>query len=903
MMDDVWGNAWSLPEEDVAHSKPEVGDVAAWSSLASASSKHEETEVGLPSWSTGEPNWSEPTGQTSLWSNAAAGADDLAAETKGWTASSSYELDSSSAIYEDEESETVSTPISSSNDGNDDVPTLEEGHCRSLTPRSIETVISPAVNVDETGSFGTNGKRTLLFTGSSPPQSPDPFGSFETGIASLPTASSFTDGEDVWTSPVPAFEAADADSNAWGSAWRSSAQAEEAEDEWTIAREEKLRRDHSVFTGTHTAKAMNQSVKLSKNLLIVRNSPMSHLFTTKSLTAWELSVKSRIDTPKDDVPAGWRTTEPEPKDDTKTTQTEKRSGGLLSFWNKRVSVSSLSAVSKEADSKRWSLSREQPTSSISAKASGKSSARTSADVQSLSDGIQHSSSMSSISTDPPPAPSIQSSSSMSVLPTPTSPSATAHAAKSQAIPTVPVTSSTPSVVSRFFNRFSRTKSDIRPTSLSPRSSIALSTDDLEFLSDIVPSQSDEIGDGDQLDAFSALISSPAVPAKLTPPLAPPPLVPPPRPASLNRSQPPQPQPSQPLEVTVPIANRFENLFADFEELVPDPAASKVHSQGLLSGNASAHSLPPPLRPPLSTASVSPPPRLLTSSPLSGRAPSGASGTSPPPRAWSPVGAASTPPKVLSSAIQTSAEPSITSSVMTTPPSGTRQAFKESPYSQDHLSPVSSIPPSPIEKSPDRIFVQSSSGIFGEDEFSDFQSHSVLSMTQPLVRPRQEQTVLMSFDTSFDVPSDQSILSHHDVSQDSFGDLGDFNFTDIAPAHASSPSSACPSSPSSVVTPPSPPPQRHVPPQIKTGHIRKPSAANHKATADLVERAAAHQGRWPTPLTPLPSPLLPPPARRWSSAYDDTNAYYFFEADRADHRFCEVTHSQSASILTVWIDCH
>ena len=37
-----------------------------------------------------------------------------------------------------------------------------------------------------------------------------------------------------------------------------------------------------------------------------------------------------------------------------------------------------------------------------------------------------------------------------------------------------------------------------------------------------------------------------------------------------------------------------------------------------------------------------------------------------------------------------------------------------------------------------------------------------------------------------------------------------------------------------------------------------SAADREAAARLVERAAAHQGRWPAPPSPLPPSLSPPP---------------------------------------------
>ena len=67
------------------------------------------------------------------------------------------------------------------------------------------------------------------------------------------------------------------------------------------------------FSKTHLAKASNQSVKLTKNLPVVRNSPMAHLFTAKSLAAWELAVKSQVHVPRDDTPVGWRIEEPEEK--------------------------------------------------------------------------------------------------------------------------------------------------------------------------------------------------------------------------------------------------------------------------------------------------------------------------------------------------------------------------------------------------------------------------------------------------------------------------------------------------------------------------------------------------------------------------------------------------------------
>ena len=64
------------------------------------------------------------------------------------------------------------------------------------------------------------------------------------------------------------------------------------------------------FSGSNIAKSMTKSLKLTKNLPIVRNSPMSHLFLAKNLAAWELSIKNTVVTSKDDIPPGWRTIEP-----------------------------------------------------------------------------------------------------------------------------------------------------------------------------------------------------------------------------------------------------------------------------------------------------------------------------------------------------------------------------------------------------------------------------------------------------------------------------------------------------------------------------------------------------------------------------------------------------------------
>ncbi|KAI5121631.1 hypothetical protein M0805_001160 [Coniferiporia weirii] len=944
-MDDVWGNAWSQSEEHLpgtdAPSKLKVDDVSPpdWS-FPLASSKHEETDVGLPSWSTGGLNWTEPTGQTSLWSDATA-AEDLELETSGWGASSGMKLEIGSEL---DARTRVDSPVASippDEDEHYDVPTPEKGSIRSLTPGPAEADVPPTVNAEETESLHTDSGPVSTATAPSPPQSPDPFGSFEAGLVSVPTVSSLAEGEESWVSPVPVFDDIGTGDDAWGSSWENAAQTESDEspkDEWAIAQEEKRRRDRSVppellaaivdrlnelsadlwpstekakasqvlgnwrdgmssvdglddlvnkilprmashppaqFSGSHTAKAMAKSVKLSRNLAIVRNSPMSHLFTTKSLAAWELSVKSRVEVPRDDIPVGWRAVEPELKEESKPVSPEKKTGGILSFWSRRTpaAAASTGTVLNENGGKRPSFSREPPPSPSTSKASGSSPTRTSVDIQPLPAKMQHSSSMSNVSTILPTVPPMTSSSSMSSLPPSVESPTIINAAQNHDPQVSSVVSPAPSAVSRFFNRFSRAKSDMRSSSLSPRSSIALSMDDLEFLSDIVPSHSDEADSDHQLDALSALVSSPALPIKLPPPLAPPPLVPPPRPTSVTRPLTPKPRPSS---AALHSAPSYSNLSFEFEEPTLQQPASRVPIQGPLSYGVLTPAVVPPLPPPLLPVSMAAVPKSSTPSPLSAGTPSRTSLASPPPRAWSPAAVASPFPKALSpppsgpafgslsrldeldaianisggSPIQSPLDSSPPATLLATPPSATQSHLQNNSHLRNALSPASSIPPPPIEKSPNHVYVKPTSVTF-DDDFSDFQS--------PLFAPPHQEHVSMTFDASFGIPSDQSILTHRDTLQDeSFGDFGDFVFNNnVIARERSPPFPASPPVPSSAVPPP--PPKKRVPAQIETGHIRKPSTANHQATAKLVERAAAHQGRWPAPPSPLPNLLPPPPS--------------------------------------------
>ena len=84
-------------------------------------------------------------------------------------------------------------------------------------------------------------------------------------------------------------------------------------------------------------KAMADAVKLSRNTTLARTSPMSTFLSAKGSTAWETSVKSRLETPLDEVPLGWRILEKDRKDEKAEEKMKKPSGLLAGLWGRRAS--------------------------------------------------------------------------------------------------------------------------------------------------------------------------------------------------------------------------------------------------------------------------------------------------------------------------------------------------------------------------------------------------------------------------------------------------------------------------------------------------------------------------------------------------------------------------------------
>ncbi|KAH7907265.1 hypothetical protein BJ138DRAFT_1160559 [Hygrophoropsis aurantiaca] len=259
------------------------------------------------------------------------------------------------------------------------------------------------------------------------------------------------------------------------------------------------------FAQTTISKSMQDALRITRHMPLARNSPLARFLASKGSTEWESSIRSQKEISRDEaaLPAGWRILEKEKleSEETKTKLSKPATGtGLLSFWTRRAS--SINA------------SRERSQSPAA-------TARSSAD------------SSRSVHLPPTTEPLDETSTPVSVPSASTSskPSSTSNSITTEkpiSTPPIPAPPTAPSAVSRFLNRFSRAKSGA--------SQLALSSDDLEFLS-AVPSAHDADNAGYDDDGYGlgrAMKAAPVpLPSKLPPPIAPPPKPPSSRPASAS----------------------------------------------------------------------------------------------------------------------------------------------------------------------------------------------------------------------------------------------------------------------------------------------------------------------------------------------------------------------------------
>lgn len=249
---------------------------------------------------------------------------------------------------------------------------------------------------------------------------------------------------------------------------------------------------------------MTKSLRFTRHSAITRLSPMAHFMLNKgSSSDWETAVKNRSDKVPDDMPVGWRIVEKK-EDAPAPVETKKRSGLFSSLWNRREgSITSLPGV-PDADT---SLVQKSPTESSPAKPASIAErigtppiipSRTASQSPGQSaEGRRPQSVSSNKLTKPPPvlpvvATSVSTSSTNTASPISPTGQSPVDVITSPSEPTATADGPAQSAVSRFLNRFSR------PNSTVSHNSLPLSSDDLDFLSD-VPAVGSSNGLGDEDD--------------------------------------------------------------------------------------------------------------------------------------------------------------------------------------------------------------------------------------------------------------------------------------------------------------------------------------------------------------------------------------------------------------------
>ncbi|KAF9462928.1 hypothetical protein BDZ94DRAFT_1260194 [Collybia nuda] len=880
-MDDPWANAWGEP------SKHNINSPSTWVPSTTNDVQDSETDLAMPSWATGaEVEWAEPSdAQGALW-----GAN---LPSKEWTTSpyDSIYLGKSSVEELPQPSEFLPP---------------EPTRLSSPAPSSHLIETRPLENNAVTSQPSSTAASS--FKSISPPDSPDAFGTFETGL------NSSEPDTDSWPPSGAVSDPTSLEADAWGdSGWGVTSSVSDVPrdkkpiDEWENAKQQKERQDRHVppevlasilhqfeefslelwpkatdasdrgvdnkyssrqgeiektndltnavnklipqnltlppyihFSKTFTSKYLGESLRFTRHAATTRSSPMAIYFASKGSTAWETSIKSRPENLKDDLlPPGWRVIEKE-KDSTFLVLDPKKkaSGGLLSFFGRRGGPTPPSAVSvsrpaspvrppSSASVATPSLSISVRSSDISVDSSSSPQVRSSTPVTSFSPvGL----SRTSLESDP-------------VVPSPSS--TPTILSPSQQNP--PETTPPSSAVSRFLTRFSRSKT----TGSNPRNSLALSTDDLEFLSDIVPSAHDEVDEASQLRELSSMIGSSPLPTKLPAPLPPPPRLLPLARASPNNSTLNIPNGMQPSGIN-------DDLLSMFNSPVTNPPISSADPEPQTS--STKFTTNPPVAKPLSPSdSIIGGTLISTTNKVSSPfdfppAPNSASRSRIPPlQKRTPI--------AIMSTNAVSLPPHSTSFAALPPPPSSRIP---PPIPLLHNTEVTTARTSTQAPISSQKFQQlplkepSTFGIADDDDFNDFHSTPVVATT--------------SFDSSVSsVFSDKSLISSSSASTSGSKDLID-DFDDFV---------------SSPLRTPSPPrlPEKHalfghkpsrqsLPPRntSPTGQQPRPlrrvsRAADHQRTMSLLDIAATRQGKWPAPASPLPHALPPPPVNLTLSGFN------------------------------------
>ncbi|KAJ3745452.1 hypothetical protein DFH05DRAFT_1609801 [Lentinula detonsa] len=265
-------------------------------------------------------------------------------------------------------------------------------------------------------------------------------------------------------------------------------------------------------------KRSSEALRLTRSTVTSSSGPFGLYLKSKGSIEWEVAVKARPEKTSEQereeiVPAGWRILPKENENEKKVEAPEMKKKGssiLSSFFGRKTETSPAENRNTSKD--------ESPRPSLG-------SSRNSLDSTVSKTELKAESPSTKLPAHPVSAP-VPSTSAASTSTTTNALSTYGDGGPPDFFQDVPTTAPAPSAVSRFLNRFSSSSRN-RPSHSRQNSnaSLALSTDDLEFLEDIVPSASDDhehdnglvqTGTSD-LTGLQKMIESAPLPAPLLPP--------------------------------------------------------------------------------------------------------------------------------------------------------------------------------------------------------------------------------------------------------------------------------------------------------------------------------------------------------------------------------------------------
>ena len=575
------------------------------------------------------------------------------------------------------------------------------------------------------------------------------------------------------------------------------------------------------FAKTFISKELTEALKLTKHTPQTRFSPMAMYMLSKGSTSWETSIKSQPDTIHEDfAPEGWKIVEA--KESTVVDDCKKKTGnGLLSLFGRKTSSSQSDAVLRSS-----SPPINGPViSSLKAGSSPKAS----------TDNMRSTPTIGSSQGSGKTTPAVPIATSLQSPKNDSNPTVSSVALES----TPP-----PSAVSRFLGRFSRAK---------PRDTLALSQDDLEFLSDVPTFGESESTRDSDLDALSMMIKSPPLPTTLPPPLPPP----------------PHPQLIQTLSQVTKLEQdpMNDDPFSIFNSSDSDSASKRIHTP---SRPLTAASIPP-AGSPLMDLSLSSTPstadsrnsgNIISNQGWSSFAdlPEPVNGILPTKR---PVVAATPPPNNFSTPSPVPKPKPNSLPILSQGTSSRKQWIGRDSLGSESTGVISPLPPPPGSRSHTPSHTALSppaiNSYDNDDDFSEFLSSPAKSVL-PNSLSFTDHALVMNLPSS----TGQGRNSTFDVFDEFLG-LSSDPQPPLPPAKQ----------PHSFDFAPNLPPSnnRRTPSTQTPRHSRTVSKADHSRTLSLLENVAA-RGPWLGPASPLPEALPPPVTSNMKSSSDDYLNYGF-----------------------------